>query len=128
MRRKTPFSHLAPKPMLQPPKIAQRAYRMKKTTPTKMTKLLKALWRVITFPFVLIFNIITFPFRALRRINEFLNTEPEDRPLIDTFSSLATEAETRQSLWDHIEALRAHLLRIVIALAIGVGISFYFTV
>lgn len=94
-----------------------------------MTKLLKALWRVITFPFVLLFKIIAFPFRVLRQIGRFLNEDiPEERPLIDTFSSLAAEAETRASLWEHVEALRAHLLRIVIALAVGVGISFYFTV
>jgi sec-independent protein translocase protein TatC len=94
-----------------------------------MTKLFKALWRVVTFPFVLIFNIIMFPVRAVRRIGQFLNEEtPEDRPLIDTFSSLATEAETRASLWEHVDALRMHLLRIVIGLALGVGISFYFTV
>jgi sec-independent protein translocase protein TatC len=94
-----------------------------------MTKLLKAFWRVITFPFRLLFNLIAFPFRGLRYIGQFLNDEPpEDRPLIDTFSSLATEAETRASLWEHVDALRAHLLRMVIALAIGVGISFYFTV
>jgi len=93
-----------------------------------MRKFFKALWRVITFPFVLIFNILAFPFRAMRRIFRFLNTEPEDRPLMDTFSSLATEAETRASLWEHVEELRAHLLRIIIGLAVGVGISFYFTV
>lgn len=93
-----------------------------------MTKLLKPIWRVIRFPFVLVFNILAFPFRMVRRIGQFLNEEPpEDRPLIDTFSSLATEAETRASLWEHIEALRGHLLRIVIGLALGVGISFLFT-
>jgi sec-independent protein translocase protein TatC len=92
-----------------------------------MTKLLKALWRVITFPFVLLFNIIAFPFRVIRRIGQFLNEDiPEERPLIDTFSSLATEPETRASLWEHVEELRAHLLRIVIALVIAVGISFLF--
>ncbi len=59
-----------------------------------MRKFFKTIWRVITFPFVLLFNIIAFPFRGLRRIGHFLNEEPpEDRPLIDTFSSLATEAE-----------------------------------
>ena len=94
-----------------------------------MTKLLRALWRVITFPFVLLFQIIAFPFRLIRAFRQFLNEDlPEERPLIDTFSSLATEAETRASMWEHVEALRAHLLRMVIALAIGVGISFYFTV
>lgn len=94
-----------------------------------MNRFLKALWRVITFPFILVFNILAFPFRALRSIRQFLNQEPpEDRPLIDTFSSLATEAETRASLWEHLDALRMHLLRIVIGLALGVGISFYFTI
>ena len=92
-----------------------------------MTKLLRAFWRVITFPFVLIFNIIAFPFRVIRHVSQFLNTEPDDRPLIDTFSSLASEEQARESFWGHIEALRGHLLRIVIALAVGVVISFYFT-
>lgn len=94
-----------------------------------MKNFLSALWRVITFPFRLLFNILAFPVRGLRGIRGFLNEEPpEDRPLIDTFSSLAAEAEMRASLWEHVDALRRHLLRIVIALAVGVGISFYFTV
>lgn len=93
-----------------------------------MTKLLKALWRVITFPFVLIFNIVAFPFRLIRRGIEFLNTDVEDRPILDTFSTLASEAEARASFWDHIEALRMHLLRMLIGLAVGVGISFSFTI
>jgi len=93
-----------------------------------MTKFFKAVWRVITFPFVLIFNLIAFPFRLIARTGRFLNEEPpEDRPLLDTFSSLATEAEARASLWDHVEALRGHLLRILIGLAIGVGITSFFT-
>lgn len=94
-----------------------------------MKKLLKALWRVITFPFVLVFNIIAFPFRITGRAYRFLNTDiDEDRPLMDTFASIASEEQARASLWDHVEALRMHLLRMVIALAIGVGFSFYFTV
>jgi sec-independent protein translocase protein TatC len=94
-----------------------------------MTKFFKALWRVITFPFVLLFNIIAFPFRVIGRASRFLNEEPpEDRPLIDTFSSLAMEEEARTSLWEHVDVLRMHLLRIIIGLAIGVGVSFTFTV
>jgi sec-independent protein translocase protein TatC len=95
-----------------------------------MTKFLKLIWRVITFPFVLVFNIIAFPFRMVRKAYRFLNTDlpEEDRPLMDTFSNLVTEEQARSSLWDHVEALRMHLLRIVVALAIGVGISFYFAI
>ncbi|HLO30433.1 MAG TPA: twin-arginine translocase subunit TatC [Anaerolineales bacterium] len=93
-----------------------------------MTRFFKTIWRVIKFPFVLIFNILAFPFRALRRMREFLNEEPpEDRPLIDTFSSLATEAETRASLWEHVEALRMHIFRALLGLAVGVGIAALFT-
>jgi sec-independent protein translocase protein TatC len=93
-----------------------------------MNKFFKALWRVIVFPFALIFKIITFPFRVGAHAIRFLNTEPEDQPLMDTFNTLASEPQARQSLWDHIEDLRMHLLRIIIGLAITVGISFYFTI
>ena len=94
-----------------------------------MTNFFKAAWRVITFPFRLIFNILAIPLRGLRFISDYLNEDiPEERPLIDTFSSLASEAETRASLWEHVDALRTHLLRMIIGLAIGVGISFYFAI
>lgn len=90
-----------------------------------MTKFLKALWRVITFPVVLLFNIIVFPFRALRRSWQFLNEEPpEDPPLIDTFSSLATEAESRQSLGEHLSVLRVNILRTVVAFIVCCIFSF----
>lgn len=93
-----------------------------------MTKLFNTIWRVVTFPFVLIFNMIAFPFRLIGRGIKFLNTDVEDRPILDTFSTLASEPEARAGFWDHIEALRMHLFRIIIGLAIGVGISFYFTI
>lgn len=89
-----------------------------------MKKLLRALWRVITFPFWL----IAFPFRQIGRAIKFLNTDVEDRPILDTFSTLATEEQARASFWDHIEALRMHLFRMLIGLAIGVGVSFYFAI
>jgi sec-independent protein translocase protein TatC len=94
-----------------------------------MKRLLRFLWRVITFPFVLLINILLFPFRLIRKAHEFLNRELEDdRPLMDTFASIATEEQARASLWEHVETLRMHLLRMVIGLAIGAGVSFYFTV
>jgi sec-independent protein translocase protein TatC len=94
-----------------------------------MAKFFKAFWRVITFPFSLIFNIIAFPFRASRRAYRFLNDEPnDDHSLTDTFAGLVTDPDVRQSLWDHVEALRGHLLRIVIGIAIGVGASFSYAI
>jgi sec-independent protein translocase protein TatC len=92
-----------------------------------MTKFLKQLWRVITFPFLLVFKIITFPFRAFRSFIRFLNTEPDDNPILDTFSNLVTEASARQSLWDHVEELRAHLLRSVLWIIVGIGIASFYT-
>ncbi|MEP6895567.1 MAG: twin-arginine translocase subunit TatC [Chloroflexota bacterium] len=93
-----------------------------------MRKLLRALWRVITFPFVLVYKIITFPFRAIRSASRFLNEDFEEGPpLMDSLSNLVTEPQARASLWDHVEVLRMHLLRMVVGLAVGVGISFYFT-
>jgi sec-independent protein translocase protein TatC len=91
-----------------------------------MKKFLHSFWRVITFPFRLIYKIIAWPFRMIKRGIGFLNTEVEDRPILDTFSNLATESDARASFWDHIEALRMHLFRMLIALAVCVGISFYF--
>ena len=85
------------------------------------------LWRIVSFPFRLIFNIIAFPFRAIKRFNKFLNTEPEERPLADVFVDLVADHNTRQMMWDQVEALRAHLLRGVLALILAVCVSFLFT-
>jgi sec-independent protein translocase protein TatC len=74
----------------------------------------------------MILRIIAWPFRMIGRGIQFLNTDVDDRPILDTFSNLATETDARASFWEHVEALRMHLLRMLIALAICVGISFYF--
>jgi sec-independent protein translocase protein TatC len=92
-----------------------------------MQRFLAGLWRVISFPFVLIFNILTFPFRGYKRFVEFLNSEPEEHPLGDVVASVVTDQQVRQMLWDQIDALRKHLLRALIGLAIAVAISFTFT-
>ncbi len=93
----------------------------------RFPKFFNGAWQVITFPFRLIYNIIAFPFRAIHRFNKFLNTEPDERPLTEVFIELTTNKDTRQMLWDQIEALRMHLLRAVLWLALMVGVSFFFT-
>ncbi|MGE5643616.1 MAG: twin-arginine translocase subunit TatC [Byssovorax cruenta] len=93
-----------------------------------MKKFFNTLWRIVRFPFWLIYTILAYPFRLIGRGIRFINTDADDRPILDTFSSLATEEQARASFWDHVEALRGHLLRMVIGLAIGVGISFYFAI
>jgi len=92
-----------------------------------MARFFKTLWRGITFPFVIVYRIIIFPFQAMGRFIEFLNTDPEDHPLMDTFNAIASEPQARQSLWDHIEDLRGHLLRTILGIAAAVGVSFTFT-
>lgn len=94
-----------------------------------MKKLLKSFWWIITLPFIWFYKVIAFPFKAIRNAREFLNRDlEEDNTLLDTFVSIATEEQARESLWGHVEALRAHLLRTLIVLSIGIGISFYFAI
>lgn len=90
-----------------------------------MHKSFQGVWRVVTFPFRLVVSILTFPFRMVIRFVKFLNTEPEEHPIADVFSDLVTNTDTRQMLWDQIEALRMHILRAVIVLAVAVIAAFW---
>jgi sec-independent protein translocase protein TatC len=85
------------------------------------------IWRVISYPFRLIYKVVAFPFQKIRQFNQFLNTEPEEHPLGDVFLDLTQNADTRQMMWDQVEALRIHLLRAVVSVILMVGISFLFT-
>ncbi len=90
-----------------------------------MRKFFQGVWRGVTYPFRLVFSILTFPFRMVYRFVKFLNTEPEEHPIADVFSDLVTNTDTRQMLWDQIEALRMHILRAVIVLSIAVIAAFW---
>ncbi len=90
-----------------------------------MRKFFLGLWRMVTFPFRLVFNIVAFPFRAVYHFQKYINTEPDERPIADVFVDLTTNSDTRQMLWDQVEALRMHLLRAVVALSIAVIATFW---
>jgi sec-independent protein translocase protein TatC len=92
-----------------------------------MRKFFSGLWWLVTAPFRLLWWIVSFPFRSFRQIREFLTDEPEEHDLVDVLSTTISDQDVRQSLWDHIEDLRKHLLRSLVALAVAVGISFIFT-
>jgi sec-independent protein translocase protein TatC len=92
-----------------------------------MGNFFRGVWRVVTSPFRLIYAILAFPFRTIARFRKFLNTEPEEHPLTEVFVEITTNKDTRQMLWDQIEALRMHLLRAVLSLVLTVIISFVFT-
>jgi sec-independent protein translocase protein TatC len=90
-----------------------------------MRRFFNGLWRVITFPFRLIFAILAFPFKSVYRFYRFLNTDPDERPIADVFADLATQAEVREQLWDQVGAFRSHLLRAVLVLAVFVIAAFW---
>ena len=92
-----------------------------------MRKFFSTLWRKITAPFRFVGKIISTPFKGWKKLKAFLNEEPEEHSLIDTTTSAFQSSEARASLFDHIEVLRKHLFRIILALVITVGLSFLFT-
>jgi sec-independent protein translocase protein TatC len=92
-----------------------------------MRRFLRKVWRVITFPFRAVWWIITLPFRTFATMKSFMLTEPEEHPLSDVFVDLTQNEQARQLFWDQIEALRSHLLRALLGIIVGVGISFTFT-
>lgn len=79
-----------------------------------MINFLRKLLRAVTFPFVLLFRIVTLPFRLTIGAWRFITSDSRE--------------SFEKDMWGHIEDLRAHLLRIVLGIALAVGISFYFTV
>jgi len=93
-----------------------------------MTKFFKTLWKVISFPFVLVFKIITYPFRAIKNFHRFLNEVPEENPMMDVVTGVITDASVREKLWEEFDVFRKHLLRAVIGLIIGVAVSFKYTI
>jgi sec-independent protein translocase protein TatC len=92
-----------------------------------MHKIFSGLWWLVTAPFRLLWWIVTFPFRSYQQIHEFLTDEPEEHALVDVLSNTISDKDVRQSLWDHIEAFRKHLLRSLLALTLAVIVSFIFT-
>lgn len=77
--------------------------------------------------FSLIVRILLTPFRIIawpfRKIKEFIDYEPEDTPTSDV---IVRTVEQPSVLLEHIDALRKHLFRIVVALFVTTGISFVF--
>ncbi len=90
-----------------------------------MRKFFQGVWRIVTFPFRLVFDIIAFPFRSVLRFFRFLNTDPDERPIADVFVDLVSKPDVRDMLWEQVEALRAHLLRSVAVLALAVIATFW---
>lgn len=89
-----------------------------------MRKIFSGLWWLVTAPFRLVWFIIIFPFWSYKKISKFLSDEPEENELVDVVSGIVSDKNVRQAMWDQVEDLRRHLIRSLVALIIGVSISF----
>lgn len=89
-----------------------------------MRKFMHGLWRVITSPFRAVWWFLTLPIRGIRRLKKFLSADPGDRPMTEAITAITAEPK---ALLEHIDALRKHILRALVGLAIAVGVSFIFT-
>ncbi len=86
-----------------------------------MRKFLRKFWLVITAPFRFIWRIVSWPFR---KAYAFIATEPEDHSLPDV---LADTVQHPAAAFEHVDALRKHLVRMLIGLIIAVAVCFAFT-
>lgn len=91
-----------------------------------MRKIFRGVWAVLTAPFRVLWWIVSLPFRLIKRATNFLKQNPEERPLGEVFVSLTESIDARTALINEIEAFRSHLLRSVLWLALGIGVSFIF--
>lgn len=89
-----------------------------------MRNFFRTLWRVVTFPFRALWWLVTLPFRGLKKVFTFLNREPEEIPLGEAF---ATTVQQPMALLEHFNALRRHLFRILVVLALCSVAMFAFT-
>jgi sec-independent protein translocase protein TatC len=80
--------------------------------------------RVLSAPFRGIVWLITLPVRGIRKINHFLTFEPDDRPVAEAVADTFREP---MSMLDHIQALRKHIFRMLIALIAAIIIVSIFT-
>jgi sec-independent protein translocase protein TatC len=82
-----------------------------------MRKFFIALWRIVTFHFRAVWRFLSLLARPFEKIQAFLTLEPEDRPIVDAFSDTVKKP---MALVGHLEALRKHLFRMLVAVALGV--------
>ncbi|MFM8320123.1 MAG: twin-arginine translocase subunit TatC [Chloroflexota bacterium] len=86
---------------------------------------MRNIWRAITFPFRLIFSILRWLARSLGRrlsgIRAFFTEEVEDAPVGEALSKAWDQPS---DLLVHLDALRKHLFRAVLALIVTTGLAF----
>jgi sec-independent protein translocase protein TatC len=93
-----------------------------------MRKLFKSIWKIITAPFRFIVWVIRSIFNTLNKgaqgvASYFKEEDLDDVPIGDT---LAATIQNPRALLPHINALRQHLFRSVLAIIITTAVSFLF--
>lgn len=93
-----------------------------------MRKLFKSIWKIITAPFRFIVWVIRSIFNTLNKgaqgvASYFKEEDLDDVPVGDT---LAATIQNPRALLPHINALRQHLFRSVLAIIITTAVSFLF--
>jgi sec-independent protein translocase protein TatC len=85
-----------------------------------MRKVLTIIWRIITFPFQLIWRWISNFFRGFKNL---FTEEPEDTPLPDAF---AKAFQQPADILDHLNELRKHIFRGLAFFMVTTAVSFIF--
>lgn len=89
-----------------------------------MRRFFSVLWLTLTFPVRALWWLFRLPFLLLSRVGQFLNEKPEESQLPAIFS---ISFQKPALILEHINDLRKHLFRILIALVICVIVMFVFT-
>ncbi len=89
-----------------------------------MRKFFIIAWRIISFPFRAIGWLVALPFKLYKKAYTFLTDEPEDRPIGEAFADSLTKPG---ALLDHLDALRKHLFRMLLAIVLGILLCATFT-
>jgi sec-independent protein translocase protein TatC len=95
-----------------------------------VSRVLKRIMRILALPFVVVGRAVWAIPRGIRSVVVFFTEVPEDVSLTDTlgetFESRETLLDSLAGLGEHVDALRRHLLRSVIVLAMTTAFSFLF--
>ncbi|MCS6909987.1 MAG: twin-arginine translocase subunit TatC [Anaerolineales bacterium] len=98
-----------------------------------LTRVFAAPWRVLKTLWLGLWRLLTAPLRWVKglwdAVYKFFTEMPEDAPLSETvaesFQSRESFFDTLAAFGEHIEALRRHLFRSLIVLALMAGVAFW---
>jgi sec-independent protein translocase protein TatC len=91
---------------------------------------MKRLLRLLTLPFRVLFAPFRWLWGRLRAVRDFFTVAPEDTSLTETIGDALESTDalktTLAGMGEHLEALRGHLFRAVLTLAVTTTVSFLY--